>query len=186
MENTDNSPINELPKHKLDQESRIEMWSLIFLGLATLATAYAAWMGGVYGGNQSSYYMESNQKRAEGHASYLEAVNNSNNDSSVSKRINEIAVNYNIAKYYDDEQERLSCISATKLQFDLFSNSIYYEYERYLLDIKEAAEFFHLGEKKIRQMVDIYPNSGFAILNGNRVLIKRVKFQEFLDDATTI
>ena len=59
-------------------------------------------------------------------------------------------------------------------------------YERYLLDVKEAAQFFHIGEKKIRQMADIYANSGFVIMNGNKVLIKRAKFQEFLDTATTI
>lgn len=59
-------------------------------------------------------------------------------------------------------------------------------YCRYLLDIKEAAEYYHIGEKKLREMADIYANSGFVIMNGNRVLIKREKFQEFLDSATAI
>lgn len=57
---------------------------------------------------------------------------------------------------------------------------------RYLLDIKEAAEYYHIGEKKLREMADIYADSGFVIMNGNRVLIKRKKFQEFLDDTTSI
>ena len=59
-------------------------------------------------------------------------------------------------------------------------------YERYLLDVKEAAEFYHIGEKKLRDMADYYADYGFAIINGNRLLIKRKKFQEFLDEATAI
>ena len=59
-------------------------------------------------------------------------------------------------------------------------------YQRYLLDIKEAAEFYHIGEKKLREISDIYANSGFVIMNGNRVLIKREKFEELLDNATVI
>ncbi len=59
-------------------------------------------------------------------------------------------------------------------------------YCRYLLDIKEAADYFHIGEKKLREIADMHINSGFVIMNGNRVLIKREKFENFLDDATTI
>ena len=59
-------------------------------------------------------------------------------------------------------------------------------YCRYLLDIKEASEYYHIGEKKLREIAEIYANSGFVIMNGNRVLFKREKFQEFLDDATVI
>lgn len=59
-------------------------------------------------------------------------------------------------------------------------------YMRYLLNIEEAAAYYHIGEKKLREMADIYTNSGFIIMNGNRVLIKRQKFQEFLDEATVI
>lgn len=59
-------------------------------------------------------------------------------------------------------------------------------YRRYLMDIKEAAEFYHIGEKKLREMADIYASSGFVIMNGNRVLIKREKFEEFLDEATVL
>lgn len=59
-------------------------------------------------------------------------------------------------------------------------------WERYMLTIGEAAEYYHIGEAKIRCIVDSHPNAGFAILNGNRVLIKRIKFEQFLDEATTI
>lgn len=59
-------------------------------------------------------------------------------------------------------------------------------YRRYLLDIKEAADYFHIGEKKLREMADVYANSGFVIMNGNRVLFKRERFQEFLNEATVI
>ncbi len=59
-------------------------------------------------------------------------------------------------------------------------------YYRYLLDIKEASVYYHIGEKKLREIAEIYANNGFIIMNGNRVLFKREKFQEFLDEVTVI
>jgi hypothetical protein len=59
-------------------------------------------------------------------------------------------------------------------------------WKRYTLTINEAAEYYHIGETKLRNLVDSYPDAGFAILNGNRVLIKRFKFEQFLDEATAL
>ena len=43
-------------------------------------------------------------------------------------------------------------------------------WERYMLTIREAAEYFHIGEKKMRQIVEDYEGADFIIMNGNRAL----------------
>ena len=59
-------------------------------------------------------------------------------------------------------------------------------WRRYVLTITEAANYYHIGETKLRSLVQDNPNSEFAVLNGNRVLIKRKQFERFLDMATAI
>ena len=59
-------------------------------------------------------------------------------------------------------------------------------WERYMLTIREAAEYFHIGEKKMRQLVEEYEDADFVITNGNRVMIKRKSFEKFLDSATAV
>ena len=59
-------------------------------------------------------------------------------------------------------------------------------WERYMLTIREAAEYFHIGEKKMRQIVEENEGADFIIMNGNRVLFKRRQFETFLDNATCI
>ena len=59
-------------------------------------------------------------------------------------------------------------------------------WERYMLTIREAAEYFHIGEKKMRQIVEDYEGADFIIMNGNRTMIKRKSFERFLDSATVV
>jgi len=59
-------------------------------------------------------------------------------------------------------------------------------WRRYVLTIVEAAMYYHIGERKLREIVDEHPNAEFFIMNGNRVLIKKSKFEEFLDDAMVV
>ena len=59
-------------------------------------------------------------------------------------------------------------------------------WERYMLTIREAAEYFHIGEKKMREIVEKQEGSNFIILNGNRTMIKRKSFERFLDSADTV
>ena len=59
-------------------------------------------------------------------------------------------------------------------------------WERYMLTIREAAEYFHIGEKKMRQIVEEYEGADFIIMNGNRAMIKRKNFEKFLDTATAV
>ena len=59
-------------------------------------------------------------------------------------------------------------------------------WERYMLTIREAAEYFHIGEKKMRQIVEDYEGTDFIIMNGNRAMIKRKCFERFWDSATVV
>lgn len=59
-------------------------------------------------------------------------------------------------------------------------------WEKYALTLREAAEYFHIGEKKMRQIVDDHMGSNFLLESGNRVMIKRKLFEEFLDSASVI
>ena len=59
-------------------------------------------------------------------------------------------------------------------------------WEKYMLTLREAAEYFHIGEKKMRQIVDENMDAKFLLENGNRVMIKRKLFEEYLDKANAI
>lgn len=57
--------------------------------------------------------------------------------------------------------------------------------EKYTLTIKEAAAYFNIGVKKMRRLAEEHTSS-FSIYSGNRYLIIRTKFEEFLVEASTI
>ena len=59
-------------------------------------------------------------------------------------------------------------------------------WEKYMLTLREAAEYFHIGEKKMRQIVDENMDAKFLLESGNRVMIKRKLFEEFLDNSYVI
>lgn len=52
--------------------------------------------------------------------------------------------------------------------------------------VNEAAQYFNLGEKKIRKLVDDYEDYGFVLQNGNKTLIKRSKFEEFINETNAV
>lgn len=59
-------------------------------------------------------------------------------------------------------------------------------WEKYILTVSEASEYFNLGEKKIRYLADNYNDYGFVLQNGSRILIKRKKFEDFIDETNAI
>ena len=65
------------------------------------------------------------------------------------------------------------------------TNEIPY-WEKYMLTLREAAEYFHIGEKKLRQIVDDNLDANFLLESGNRIMIKRKLFEEYLDRASVI
>ena len=54
--------------------------------------------------------------------------------------------------------------------------------EKYLLSISEAAAYFNIGEKRFRRLAE--DDNHFAIINGNRYLIIRKRFEEYIDSLT--
>ena len=59
-------------------------------------------------------------------------------------------------------------------------------WKRYTLNIEEAANYYHIGQGKLREIVEEHPEAEFVIYNGNRVLIKRKRFEQYLDACTVI
>lgn len=58
--------------------------------------------------------------------------------------------------------------------------------EKYNLTIAEASEYFNIGEKKIRQIVQENNTADFILYNGAKLLIKRAKFEQFIDEVSCI
>ena len=57
--------------------------------------------------------------------------------------------------------------------------------EKYLLTIKEAGAYFNIGVKKMRRLAE--DNLGvFSVYSGNRYLVIRPKFEEYLCNTSTI
>ena len=57
--------------------------------------------------------------------------------------------------------------------------------EKYTLTIKEAAAYFNIGVKEMRRLAEEHTSS-FSIYSGNRYLIIRTKFEEFLVETSAI
>ena len=58
--------------------------------------------------------------------------------------------------------------------------------DKFCLTIDEAAAYFNIGQKKLRNIVTENLDSGFVIQNGVKLLIKREQFEKYLDALTTI
>ena len=58
--------------------------------------------------------------------------------------------------------------------------------DKICLTIEEAAEYFNIGEKKLRRIIADHMDSGLVIQNGVKILIKRKRFEDFLTDLTAL
>ncbi len=54
--------------------------------------------------------------------------------------------------------------------------------DKYLLTVKEAAAYFGIGEKRIRFLVQT--NSELGIMNGDRRMVKRKRFEKYIDETS--
>jgi len=59
-------------------------------------------------------------------------------------------------------------------------------WQKYALSIEEAAEYFRIGQGRLRELAAENPNADFLLSNGNRIQIKRKLFEQFIDEATVI
>ncbi len=55
-------------------------------------------------------------------------------------------------------------------------------WRKYTLSVQEASEYFHIGYKKLRRLIDEHPDEDFILWNGTRPQIKRRKFEQYVDD----
>ena len=58
--------------------------------------------------------------------------------------------------------------------------------DKYALDVLEASEYFGIGERRLRKIITENLDSGIVLQNGVKYLIKREKFEAFLDERTMI
>jgi len=59
-------------------------------------------------------------------------------------------------------------------------------WKKYTLSIEEAAAYFRIGEHKLRRLINENKNADYLLWNGNRVQIKRAKFEKFIDTLDAI
>ncbi len=57
--------------------------------------------------------------------------------------------------------------------------------DKYLLTIREAAEYSNIGINRLSQMLND-PYCSFVLFNGNRKLVKRIEFEKYLNEAHNI
>ena len=59
-------------------------------------------------------------------------------------------------------------------------------YRKYTLGIDEAARYYGIGTKKLRQIIADNPSGDFFLEIGRHVLIKRRQFEAYLDSASAL
>lgn len=55
-----------------------------------------------------------------------------------------------------------------------------------MLTVDEAVQYFGIGEKKIRMLISENTDYCFTVQVGNKSLINRHKFEEFLNQTTSL
>ena len=56
--------------------------------------------------------------------------------------------------------------------------------DKFLLTVEEASDYFGIGQKKLRQIIVNNLDAGIIIQNGVKYLIKRQRFEEYLNELT--
>lgn len=59
-------------------------------------------------------------------------------------------------------------------------------WKKYTLTIEEASKYFRIGEKKLRKLAEENIDSGWVIVNGNRIQIKPKLFEKIIDSLDEI
>lgn len=54
------------------------------------------------------------------------------------------------------------------------------------MTIEEAAQYFRIGENKLRKLAEQNPPPDWVIMNGNRIQIKRKFFEKYIDQIDTL
>ncbi len=59
-------------------------------------------------------------------------------------------------------------------------------WKKYSLSIQEAADYYGIGEKRLRSLVLEHQGENFILEIGAHTRIKRKRFEEYLDEATVV
>lgn len=59
-------------------------------------------------------------------------------------------------------------------------------WEKYTLTIEEASRYFRIGENKLRKLAEENPSADWVLMNGNRLQIKRKRFEKVIDSLNAI
>ena len=59
-------------------------------------------------------------------------------------------------------------------------------YRKYTIGIDEAARYYGIGTKKLRQIIADNPIGDFFLEIGRHVLLKRRQFEAYLDNASAL
>ena len=59
-------------------------------------------------------------------------------------------------------------------------------WKKYALTLSEAAQYFGIGERKLQQIADENRDTVIVIYNGVKLLFKREKFTEWLNEVNSI
>ena len=59
-------------------------------------------------------------------------------------------------------------------------------WHKFALTIEEASDYFGIGTKKLRLLANENLNGNFVLQNGAKLLIKRERFEDFLNETYSI
>lgn len=58
--------------------------------------------------------------------------------------------------------------------------------EKYVLSIEEASAYFHIGINRLRKMTNQNKSADWVLWNQSHALIKRKKFERFIDSLNAL
>ena len=59
-------------------------------------------------------------------------------------------------------------------------------WQKFALTIKESAQYFGIGEKRLRNLVNDNPTADFILWVNSKCLIKRIKFEQFISSLNAL
>ena len=59
-------------------------------------------------------------------------------------------------------------------------------YCQFCMSVEQAAAYFYIGESKLRRLLEENRDAKFILYNGNRILIKRKLFEDFVNELQAI
>ncbi len=166
-------------------EEILEIVIAVLLGVVTLLTAWASWIGSLHGGNQATNYTTSNNMAADGNARYNQAAQTMMQDMILWSEIGDLQTEIQFAQAYEDEvtlemdcyklyykcMEQLSESMATALLWD-FDSYAAMEPTDAVLDWMSNSEAL-TSPFSSQEYVDAYFADAYAVLAESETLLQQ-------------